>query len=44
MSEEYKLDLILAGIRNLLAQNNENDVNDYLIKKIDREKEAGGIE
>lgn len=34
--EEYKISLILSGIRNLLEQNNPNGVNDHLIKIIDR--------
>jgi len=33
---EYKISLILSGIRNLLEQNNQNGVNDYLIEQIER--------
>lgn len=33
---DYKLNLLLSGIRNLLAQNNPNGVNSYLIEIIDR--------
>ena len=37
-NNEYRIDLILSGIRNLLEQNNPNGVNDHLIQKINVEK------
>ena len=33
----YRLGLILSALRNLLDQNNPNEVNDYLIEQIERE-------
>ena len=35
---KYKINLILSGIRNILEQNNENGVSNYLIKLIDEER------
>jgi len=35
--DEYKLKLILSALRNVLEQNNNNGVNDYLIKLIEKE-------
>jgi len=34
---DYREGLILTAVRNILAQNNKNGVNDYLISIIDRE-------
>lgn len=34
----YRQGLILTALRNLLAQNNPNEVNDYLISIMEREK------
>ena len=34
----YRQKLILAGIRNLLSQNNPKGMNDYLIEIIERAK------
>ncbi len=33
---EYKLNLILSGVRNLLDQHNPNGVNDHLLEIIGR--------
>ena len=34
---EFRQKLILSALRNILEQNNENGVNNYLIKQIERE-------
>jgi len=34
----YRQNIILSALRNLLAQNNPNGVNDYLIDLVDRAK------
>ncbi|MFA6023552.1 MAG: hypothetical protein WC781_05680 [Candidatus Pacearchaeota archaeon] len=34
---DYKINLILSAVRNLLEQNNKNGVNDYLVSQINKE-------